>query len=103
MPFTEQQQQEFMREYAQKRRRQLIVAIPFFLYLITVFVVFRTYGKYVYDGIPGWAWVMLSIFIVVFMGVWIFALINWRCPACNKYFGRAFNHFYCSKCGVRLR
>ena len=41
-------------------------------------------------------------FAVVFLAV-IFSFINWRCPACNKYFGKGFNFKFCPKCGAVLQ
>ena len=52
-------------------------------------------------AIPDWVFVL--IFIVAFIGLLIFSLTNWRCPACNKYLGKALNPRICSKCGVALR
>jgi hypothetical protein len=100
MEYTEQQKQAFRDAFAARRRRQLLVYIPF----IVLIIVFTTESKS--TGLVLW-WIPISIFlpifIIAFLGVLSFSLINWRCPACKKFFGRAFNLNYCSNCGVRLR
>lgn len=77
-----------------------MVDIPF----IVLILVFMTESKT--TGLVLWSIpvaVFLPIFIVAFLFVLIFSLINWKCPACRKYLGRSFYPNYCSKCGVALR
>jgi hypothetical protein len=33
----------------------------------------------------------------------VYAYFDWRCPACNKYFGRTGNPGQCPHCGVKLQ
>jgi hypothetical protein len=37
------------------------------------------------------------------LGVLVFYLYNWRCPACRKCLGRAMNPKLCAKCGIALQ
>ena len=39
---------------------------------------------------------------VVILGVVLFSLKNWRCPACNAYLGKGMAPSFCSKCGIPL-
>lgn len=48
--------------------------------------------------------VFASISLVAIVVGWvIFNGRNWRCPACDKYLGRAFNPKRCRSCGIELR
>jgi DNA polymerase II large subunit len=38
----------------------------------------------------------------VIISVLAFSFLNWRCPSCNKYLGKAINPKFCSKCGTQL-
>lgn len=40
--------------------------------------------------------------VVLILGGLGFSLYNWRCPACNKYLGKAMSPKFCAKCGVEL-
>jgi hypothetical protein len=100
MEYTEQQKQEFKNQYSIRRRRQLMVSVP----LILVLIVFATANEgtgLVLGAIP--INLLAPVFIIAIVGVLIFSLRNWRCPACNKYLGKTFNPKFCSKCGVSLR
>jgi hypothetical protein len=100
MDYTEQQKQEFKNIFAARRRRQLIVTIPFII-LIILFATLNENTGLVLGSIP--ISVFVPIFIVAVIGVVIFSVKNWRCPGCDKYLGKAFNPSFCSKCGVALR
>jgi hypothetical protein len=41
--------------------------------------------------------------LTIVMCFWIFQMINWRCPRCQKGFGSQRNPRFCANCGVRLR
>jgi len=42
-------------------------------------------------------------FVAIVVGWVIFEGRAWRCPACDKYLGRAFNPKQCRTCGIELR
>ena len=100
MEYTEQQRQEFKNEFAARRRKQLIATIPFVI-LIILFATINENTGLVLGSIP--ISIFIPIFIIVVIGLLVFSIKNWRCPACNKYLGKAFNPSFCSKCGVGLR
>jgi Na+/citrate or Na+/malate symporter len=97
MPFTAEQEAEFKRVFAIRRRRQVILAVPFFfVFLAMIFL--RERGEMF--GLP--ATVIGPVFLVVVIGALIFSVRNWRCPACDKYLGRGMNPKFCVRCGVGL-
>ena len=100
MEYTEQQKQEFKKQFADRRRMQLMVSGPLII-LIILFATVNENTGLVLGIIP--ISIFTPILIVAVVGAIIFSLKNWRCPACNKYLGKAFNPRFCSKCGVGLR
>ncbi|MFX0199891.1 MAG: hypothetical protein ACFFCW_27525 [Candidatus Hodarchaeota archaeon] len=100
MEYTEEQKQEFKSQFAARRRRQLIATLPFII-LIILFATINESTGLVLGSIP--ISIFLPIFFIAIIGLLVFSIKNWRCPACNKYLGKAFNPSFCSKCGVALR
>ena len=100
MEYTDQQKQEIKYQFAAKRRRQLMVAGPLIIMIILLATVNESTGL-VLGSIP--VSFFTPVFILAVLGALAFSLKNWRCPACNKYLGKAFNPSFCSKCGVRLQ
>src|SRR5215510_3467507 len=98
MEYTEQQKESFKQQFAVKRKRQLITAVP----LVAFFALFGFFADK--DGsMPGVpASVIVPVFMVAVAGLVIFTLWNWRCPACGGYFGKGFRIRFCAKCGVPL-
>lgn len=99
MQYTEQQKDEFRQEFARRRKRQLMLAVPIIgLFVLKIF--FRTGGKggalyeFLNSEIP------IFILIALIIGALLFSLKNWRCPACNAYLGRDASPRFCPKCGV---
>jgi hypothetical protein len=41
--------------------------------------------------------------VAIVVGWGIFNNRNWRCPACDRYLGRAFNPKHCRTCRIELR
>jgi hypothetical protein len=64
--------------------------------LITMVVYSVTYSGF---GRP--AETPLAVFVIG--ALWVFTLLNWRCPACKTYLGHTLNPVFCSSCGARLR
>ena len=98
MAYTDQQQQNFKKQYAVRRRRQLFVGLP--LILIAIAFVAQNKGAGIYlGGIPITG---VAPLLIIAVGVLLFSVMNWRCPACGKYLGESFNPEFCPKCGVTL-
>jgi len=103
MNYTQEQQAEFKREFALRRKRQLMVAIPFILVIVGM-AVFARIGEADGEKLAG---VSLGVFFAIFFtlvaGALTFSFRNWRCPACGRYLGREISPRFCSKCGVALQ
>jgi hypothetical protein len=99
MEYTEQQKQEFKDAFAERRKRQWMVTIPFAA-LLFAFAFAQDRGSGTVFGFPGE--VAGPVLIALVLGVLFFSFRNWRCPACNKYLGRAYNPRHCQNCGIAL-
>lgn len=98
-PYTEEQKQEFKNQFKARRTRQLILTVPFILILLGVS--FLRHDKT--TEVAGISSNGLGIaFLVFVVGILVYSLKNWRCPACNGYLGRTINPRFCQKCGVQL-
>ena len=84
------------KEYAARRRRQAISAIPVGLLAA---VLALTGGSPFGLGEQG---VLVAVGIIV-LGFFGFSLGNWRCPACSAYLGQRLNPRNCRACGATLR
>ncbi len=82
-----------MTEFRKRHRIQLTLAAVFVAVLIGFSVIS---GRSSDDAL---AWVMLPLIAAVL----IVSLLNWRCPACNRYLGKTMFPKFCGKCGARLR
>jgi hypothetical protein len=103
MEYTPEQQAEFKRLFALRRKRQMMVAIPFVL-VIVGFAAFARVGEADGEklgGVPFLIWI--GLFFVLIASVLVFSFRNWRCPACDRYLGREMGPRFCSKCGVALQ
>lgn len=100
MPYTAEQERDFKASFAVRRRRQLLVAVPFFIAVLAL-AVSGDGNRQDLFGIPLAIWGPTLGVIVV--GLLLFSLRNWRCPACDKYLGKAMNPRFCAKCGVALQ
>ena len=100
MEYTEGQKEQFRREFAIRRRRQFIMAIPIILIVIVIKAVKDRDDEMLF-GMPASTWAPIIILIVV--GAIIFSIKNWRCPACNKYLGKNMSPSFCIKCGLPLK
>lgn len=98
--YSPQQLVAFKEEFAAKRRRQLLAAIPGIAGVLAIAVLGEATGGIRFGLAPA-MWQPLGIGIIV--GVVGFSLYNWRCPACGRYLGRGWNPAYCAKCGIALR
>jgi hypothetical protein len=90
---------QVMAEYANRRKKQLMVSIPLVL-VIFGFVFGENAEAGTILGFP--AQYAGPVFFVIVVGALIFSFFNWKCPGCNKYLGKAFNPKYCHHCGTVL-
>ena len=100
MEYTEQQKAQFREQFAVLRKRQWIAVIPAVAAALSVGLIDENANRPV-AGLP--QSVIIGVVFAVFIGVLIFSLRNWRCPACSGYLGRVMNPKFCSKCGAELR
>lgn len=97
MEHTAEQKGTFKTQFALRRRKQIILAIP----LIAVIVLLvSSEGK---DSVLGMPLTVAGpgAVIVILAGL-AFSLYNWRCPACKKYLGKAISPKFCAGCGEEL-
>ena len=91
---------EIIAEFKKPRTRQLIAIAPFLVAIFPLFML-EDAGPDGLFGIP--AIVIGPACIAVVIAMFIFSFINWRCPACKRYLGKAMNPKFCQKCGARLQ
>jgi hypothetical protein len=89
---------EISEAFKRKRTRQILAVGPFVLAFIALLSVeHNSTGIF---GLP--RNIVLGIAFALIISILIFSFVNWRCPSCNKYLGKAINPKFCSKCGVQL-
>jgi MFS family permease len=71
-----------------------------FAALLLAFAFFENRDAATVFGLP--AQIAGPVLIALVLGVLLFSFRNWRCPACNKYLGRAIHPKFCQNCGVAL-
>lgn len=85
-------------EFKRRQKLQLVVSLPAVVVVFAVLIMSDRGGS-----IAGVSCKSLAIpAFAVLIGVLIFSLQNWRCPACNGYLGKGFAPRFCSKCGAPL-
>lgn len=98
MDRTEEQRAAIRTQFSARRRNQIVLAIPV---IALVLLLALSKGRESVLGMP------MSVFgpiaFVLVLGGLAFSLYNWRCPACNKYIGKAMNPRFCAKCGVEFK
>ena len=100
MPYTGEQEAEFKRQFAVRRRRQVALAVPMFAAILVMMFVRRSDQQELF-GVPASTWGVA--FLILVAGAIMFSLRNWRCPACDRYLGRQRSPKFCPKCGVALQ
>ena len=96
--YTEEQKVEFKREFAAKTRNR---SIAIFLFLAAVLFSFASAKIESILGIR--VTIAHPLLFVVISCSAIFYYLNWRCPACNRSFGKnVLIPKSCPKCGVPL-
>lgn len=99
MEYTDEQKEQFRREFAEKRRRQIMLAIPL-VPIALLFVLSDDRHGTPLIHLPS-AVIILGFIVIV--GALAFSFKNWRCPGCGKYLGRTLGPRHCPKCGIALR
>ena len=89
---------EISEAFKRKRTRQILAVGPFVLAFIALLSV-EHYSSSIF-GLP--RNIVLGIAFALIISILIFSFVNWRCPSCNKYLGKAINPKFCSKCSVQL-
>ncbi len=97
---TKEGDPQVIAEFRRRRTRQFIVVVPFVGALIPLFML-ENAGPDGLFGIP--SVVVGSVCGAVVIAGFIFSLINWRCPACKSYLGKAISPRFCQKCGAQLQ
>jgi hypothetical protein len=101
MEHTEVQKASFKQEFAARRKRQIILAVPLVAIVIGVAVLGDERNGGAVLGMP--AAVVAPAFLVLVGGAIAFSFRNWRCPACDKYLGKGISPRFCPNCGVALQ
>ena len=84
--------------FKKRRGRQIVAVAPAILAFLGLISVEGNP-----DGLFGLTPSMvLAVSFALIISVFIFSFLNWRCPSCSKYLGKAFNPKFCSKCGTQL-
>ena len=92
-------EERIIETFRKLRKRQLIVTIP--LMAIAIIAILQAKGGMTITSISND--VMMPVFWVAIAVMAVFSIINWKCPACNRYLGRDFNPRHCQYCGVKLK
>jgi hypothetical protein len=100
MEYTEGQKASFKQEFAARRKRQVILAVPLVIFIGFAVLADQRNGGPVL-GIP--AAVFGPAFLALVVVALAFSFRNWRCPACDKYLGKGISPHFCPKCGVALQ
>jgi Na+/citrate or Na+/malate symporter len=96
MPYTFEQQEEYQRQFALRKRRQIVLSVPLIAIIIAA-LAFKDRTESAAFDLVG------PLFFISIVGALIFSLWNWRCPACSKYLGKSLSPRFCPKCGVSLQ
>jgi hypothetical protein len=101
LEYTEEQKATFKQQFAVRRKRQIILAIPLIALVLGFAVLTDERNQVTLPGVP--ASMVPPVFLAVVAGALLFSLRNWRCPACDKYLGKGVSPRFCPKCGVALQ
>lgn len=91
--------EDIISEFGKRRTREYIITPPMIMAFICV-VIARYRPEALFGISPD---IVFMVGIPLFIFLMTFSWLNWRCPNCRKYFGRAVNPKFCSRCGAQLR
>jgi hypothetical protein len=96
MDYTEEHITEVKAEFARRRTRSVILTIA--LVPLAFLFAFGSLGGSSFLGLPAGAWIILFFIVLVP------SYLNWRCPNCKSFLGRAsgFSPKHCQNCGIPL-
>src|SRR5262245_36070128 len=101
MEYTEEQKATFKRQFAERRKRQILLAVPLVAVVLAFSFLTDEKNRVVLPGVsPN---VVGPVVVLAVVGALIFSFRNWRCPACDKYLGKGISPSFCPKCGVALQ
>jgi hypothetical protein len=96
--YTDDEMMRFRWIMSVRRTRRLLVGIPALIALFVMITLQRD-DVMIYFGIPHVAWRVAIA--VVLVGLILFNLWNWRCPACDSLLRiRSFYPEHCDHCGI---
>jgi len=101
MEYTEEQKAAFRQQFAIRRKRQIILAVPLVALIVAFAVLTDEKSGSTVLGLP--IAVVGPAFLVLVLGAIVFSVRNWRCPACDRYLGKGMSPRFCPKCGVSLQ
>ena len=99
MEHTDQQRAAFKDAYTKRLRKHIFMIVLLFAVMAPLPFI---EDDAIFFGLPGAVLGPIS-FVVIAVGWVIFEGRIWRCPACDKHLGRAFNPKRCPECGIELR
>jgi hypothetical protein len=97
---TPQQERAIKETFSVRQRRQILLAIPLVVVLLSFFLAADERAGTVFGFPLAAVGPLLAVFVI---GALLFSLKNWRCPACDRYLGKVWNPRHCHSCGVALR
>jgi hypothetical protein len=86
------------REFALRKRRQIMVAIGVVPVIGLLLLSKGKWGPAVAITREAGPYLFGAILLAVGYSFW-----NWRCPACRKYLGKSLGPAFCAGCGAKLR
>ena len=101
MERTDEQKRAFREEFAARRKKQWVATLPLILLIIGLAILGDKAQKGSVAGLSADA--LIGFLFAYILGLLIFSLKNWRCPACNAYLGKNMGPDFCPKCGVALK
>jgi hypothetical protein len=87
---------EVKEEFAKRRTRAVFLTIA--LVPLAFLFAFGSQGGSSFLGLPAGTWIILFFIVLVP------SYLNWRCPNCKSFLGRAsgFSPKHCKNCGIPL-
>lgn len=91
---------QIMKSFKKKKRLNYIITIVVFA--VAFFALWFVNNREYFTNDNTRTYILYLICAVTLGGL-AASIVNWRCPACNKYLGRSMDPSVCRKCGAKLR